>query len=453
METEHIAQTKTLGYKIEALGITEIQRKLDEAVAQTAAAKSTNFKLSKSRDRLVRMVENENVKRSKASSARKRVDEELAKAKESLEATNNLKINIIGASNKLTHKVEDIKKETAQVKKDIIFVEYQTAVAQEDTEIVKEETQKIKLEKASLALSKNTLEEKIENTKDQLHEQQSNIEEVVNGLAETNEKTLEINRKKNNIEIQQKMVTNEKLSNELLDVKVNLAVKQGEASVRGTILDIRKDDVRGMQVELAVTQEEKKENMRTATKLQKQQGYVRVLLKGEQAAAEEEQKELDVLVKENAKMIYRKNNKIARHEELLTEVRAKELEVVNISLLSDSFSHAVRSSKPISLEYTKHTAKNNERLLAAEEKKRNQMVSDKWYLHTQALNREKEKRIQQAVIQTKVPGGQGSIEMLQKDTERIKTENAMLAHHEKLAAKELNSIQAEIAEEGKKQRN
>jgi len=188
-----------------------------------------------------------------------------------------------------------------------------------------------------------------------------------------------------------------------------------------------------------------------ATKLQKQQEYARALLKEEEAVAEDEKKELDALAQESDKMAHRKNNKIAKHEELLKEVRAKELEAVNISLLSDSLSHAVRSSEPIAAEDTEHTAKYHERLLAAEEKKRNQMMSDKQYIHTQALNREKEfheKRIQQqAVIHTKVSGGQESIEMLQKETERLKAENEMFAHREKLATKKLNSVQEEVAEE------
>jgi len=331
------------------------------------------------------------------------------------------------------------------VKKEVIFIEYQTNYIKEDTEYVQDETKEIVLEKKRLVATRDDLDEEVYEIEGELQEYTTKTEEEVKKVVEQNEYTLEINRKKSTVEIQYQKEAKEKLSVDLLDVLTDLNTKQVEVMLKESIVDVRSEEVRGLQRELTVVTVEKKEVERSTAKLIKEQARTNAAVKEEISMIEKEEKELQALEKEKEVAIRARNNKLARREEVEDELRAKEAEALKANQLSSSITNTLRSEPVV-----EHDEKKVARLIAMEDKRRSALVQEKEREQAAALGKEKEnyKKKMQQLSESGVKGsaGEASLSSLQNEVTKLKGQAETLSRMERVASKELKGVELEKAE-------
>jgi len=450
MEDDHTVQTKAITARIDALGLPALQQKLEQAINQTVAVTKENNTLVETRKTLTDKVESESVSRSKASRARMRVEEELAKAKKSLNETSATKAATVTATTRLERKLVDLKSEVGTTKKDIILINYQTESAKEDTEKVIDETLVVVAEKKKLVVVKENLEIERDELENNVTEEKDMTEKQVQQLKAKNEDELEKNRKVNAVVIEKHTVAYEKTSNALANVLAEVSAKQVEIEVTTSVVDVRTEEVKGLQREIEVVKADVKEMERQATKLQNINNSTQKYVAEDLKKSEESERQMRELQKENEAAKSSVRDRIKKYADVGKTVRATDTQAQQARVEADStstvLSETLRNER--SLKTVLNENKKVGRGAEEEERKRGVELEGKAHEHMMKMNKEKEnyeKKIRELTgSNTMVHEGTLEIEAtLAKDVEKLKSEQKALEAQEKGINAELTEVIAD----------
>jgi len=217
-------------------------------------------------------------------------------------------------------------------------------------------------------------------------------------------------------------------------------------------MDTRKDEVRGLQRDLSVILEEKKQLERTTSSLLKAKQRTNAILAEALAASEKHEKEIMLLEKQNQDVQKEREMKLSKREDLEYELRVKDLEAKHAGQLSTEISILQRENSRTNL--NESPEKKEARLLAMEEKKRLDLIKEKENLRAEALSKEKEK-FEKKVQELNLNEGVGkygfeknkaALSDLEHDITKLKNEGDLLANKEKSAEKQIQNVQSEKIE-------
>eukprot|EP01132_Coremiostelium_polycephalum_P005772 gene5772-7182_t len=286
--------------KLEATGILETKKKLEEVKTQAAQLETTISELKQNEKQLkVTLTESKEDKK-RILQAKKKIQDEIAKAKDNSEKMIKTRIETDRIIDKTTKQVKDIRYEIDRIKNDRIYTQQQTQVIKVETIEAEEQLEEIKVEKKRAIVRKEEIQEQLLEKEMELDQVLVEKTEKIETVKQQHREQVDKMKRQFDITKKENLEDRAKIKEKLVQASNELVKEEYQAETEQRELELLQMKQREFQRDIHMQSIEKEVLEQEAEKLLKETKKTEILL--------EQEREINQLLEEKNKDLYKEKS-------------------------------------------------------------------------------------------------------------------------------------------------